>query len=107
MANVFKAYALVHLRSFVKALDVYKTLVATENVSKDWLHLKSQMAIAHYGRRSNVTSANSLRFHFFVEFHESRQLFKEISSQDPYRLDNMDIYSNVLFVLVSIYCDLL
>ncbi|XP_065828222.1 cell division cycle protein 23 homolog [Oscarella lobularis] len=84
MANVFKAYALVHLRSFVKALDVYKTLVATENVSKDWLHLKSQMAIAHYGRR---------------KFHESRQLFKEISSQDPYRLDNMDIYSNVLFVL--------
>eukprot|EP00118_Oscarella_pearsei_P013294 m.104828 g.104828 ORF g.104828 m.104828 type:complete len:88 (+) comp37215_c0_seq5:812-1075(+) len=36
------------------------------------------------------------------EFDESCQLFENLSKQDPYRLDDLDVYSNVLFVLVSL-----
>ena len=36
-----------------------------------------------------------------VDFNQASLLFGALRKADPYRLTNMDIYSNVLFVLVS------
>ena len=37
----------------------------------------------------------------FADFNQAALLFGGLRKADPYRLTNMDIYSNVLFVLVS------
>ena len=36
-----------------------------------------------------------------VDFNQASLIFGALRKADPYRLTNMDIYSNVLFVLVS------
>lgn len=42
---------------------------------------------------------SSLLFTNFTDFDEAESLFENILTNDPYRLDDMDTYSNVLFVL--------
>jgi anaphase-promoting complex subunit 8 len=39
------------------------------------------------------------RAHLTPEFDEAEQLFDEIVQADPHRLDDMDIYSNILYVM--------
>lgn len=34
-----------------------------------------------------------------VEFDEAEELFDQIVRTDPYRLDDLDIYSNILYVM--------
>ena len=46
-------------------------------------YVASQMAVAHYHLR---------------EFHLSEHCFAQIHQRDPYRLEEMDIYSNILYV---------
>eukprot|EP00118_Oscarella_pearsei_P013290 m.104872 g.104872 ORF g.104872 m.104872 type:complete len:115 (+) comp37215_c0_seq18:670-1014(+) len=87
MADVFRAYTYSQLRSFEKSLEKYKALAESKDVPDDWPYLKGQKAVALYGNR---------------KFDESCQLFENLSKQDPYRLDDLDVYSNVLFVLVSL-----
>jgi anaphase-promoting complex subunit 8 len=46
-------------------------------------YVASQLAVAHYHLR---------------EFHLSEHCFSQIHQRDPYRLEEMDIYSNILYV---------
>jgi len=36
-----------------------------------------------------------------AEFNESQQMFAQLRKDDPYRLENVDAYSNILYVMVS------
>lgn len=33
-----------------------------------------------------------------LEYEKAMETFQELSEEDPYRLDNLDIYSNLLYV---------
>lgn len=49
-------------------------------------HVLAQQAMAHYNKR---------------EFDEAQNLFEDLRELDPYRLENMDSYSNILYVKES------
>lgn len=39
--------------------------------------------------------------HFILDIDQALALFNELRDQDPYRIDNMDTFSNLLYVKVS------
>ncbi|XP_030755026.1 cell division cycle protein 23 homolog [Sitophilus oryzae] len=65
-----------------EALDMYEHLysIGLENST----YIMSQIALAHHNTR---------------KLDEAIGMFKKILEFDPYRLDNLDIYSNLLYVL--------
>lgn len=48
--------------------------------------------------RSGLISQHS---HFISDIDQALALFNELRDQDPYRIDNMDTFSNLLYVKVS------
>lgn len=81
MKYFFLSYTLVELFLNDEALKMYEDL-KTVGFSK-CLYIISQIAIAYHNKR---------------EVDKAIDIFKEILSVDPFRLDNLDIYSNLLFV---------
>lgn len=67
--------------------------------------LKTQKAIVHYNNRGKLQNlyVHTLNHHLNIstgaEFAEAEREFDELIQSDPYRLDDMDIYSNVLYVM--------
>lgn len=41
-------------------------------------------------------------FYFILDIDQALALFNELRDQDPYRIDNMDTFSNLLYVKVSV-----
>ena len=57
----------------------------------------------------SIFSSVHLRFILFQKFKEidyATNKFEEVRECDPYRLENMDIYSNLLYVKVREMCKL-
>ena len=38
-------------------------------------------------------------YYNWLDFREAERLFQQLAAEDPYRLDGMDLYSNILFVM--------
>lgn len=81
MKYFFLAYTLLELFLNDEGLKMYEDL-GSIGFSK-CLYIISQIAIAHHNKR---------------EVDKAITIFKEILDVDPYRLDHLDIYSNLLFV---------
>uniref|UniRef100_A0A336MGN3 CSON011203 protein n=1 Tax=Culicoides sonorensis TaxID=179676 RepID=A0A336MGN3_CULSO len=81
MKYFFLAYTLLELFLNDEALKMYEDLKTTGFAK--CLYIISQIAIAYCNKR---------------EVDKAIDIFKEILAVDPYRLDNLDIYSNLLFV---------
>ncbi|KAI5290435.1 Anaphase-promoting complex subunit 23 [Ascosphaera acerosa] len=64
--------------------DIYNTLVELEDLFPTSAFLKTQRALLFYHSK---------------DFDEAAQLFSEILSANPYRLDGLDHYSNILYVM--------
>ena len=47
---------------------------------------------------------NNLMINIFVDVDYAIQSFEKIQQMDPYRLENMDLYSNLLYIRVSDIC---
>ena len=62
------------------ALELYASLADKFPASS---YLQAQVAVAHYNRR---------------EFDDSEAIFERLRKIDPHRLENVDIYSNILYV---------
>jgi anaphase-promoting complex subunit 8 len=58
------------------------------------LQVKAHRALIHYHARG-TSSKNPLT----IEFDEAEEMFDEIVQTDPYRLDDLDVYSNILYVM--------
>ena len=79
MKDFFIASAYQELKMHDEALKKFEYLLGAFRFS-DYIH--SQIATAHYGLR---------------ELDEAELIFEEILRNDPYRVDSMDIYSNLLY----------
>ncbi|EKX37877.1 hypothetical protein GUITHDRAFT_144699 [Guillardia theta CCMP2712] len=77
MKNFFLAHMDLELQSNKQALARYLDL------QRIFPHSLYIMALAQYNMR---------------EFNSAQSAFEQILSQDPYRLDNIDTYSNILYV---------
>lgn len=81
MMYFFVAHALVELKLSEQALEAYMVLVSAGFEKSTYV--KAQMAIAHHDRR---------------DVDSSLALFRELYQNDPYRLDNWDVYSHLLYL---------
>ncbi|CAK1544181.1 unnamed protein product [Leptosia nina] len=81
MMFLFVAHAFVELKLSEQALEVYTALVAAGFEKSTYI--TAQMAIAHHDVR---------------DVDSSLALFRELYQSDPYRLDNWDVYSHLLFL---------
>ncbi|EPX74796.1 anaphase-promoting complex subunit Apc8 [Schizosaccharomyces octosporus yFS286] len=82
MTKVFIVYASHELHQINGS--VYERLAEVDSLFPSSRHLKVQRALLAYDTR---------------DFDDAEELFEDILKSDPYRLDDMDTYSNVLFVL--------
>eukprot|EP00039_Didymoeca_costata_P020384 m.341070 g.341070 ORF g.341070 m.341070 type:complete len:561 (+) comp19779_c0_seq1:215-1897(+) len=80
MYKFFKAYVALELHLTDDALELYTELAEAYPTSN---YLVGQVAVARYNRR---------------EFDDAEDLFHQLRKNDPYRLDNVDTYSNILYV---------
>ena len=80
IAQCFMGHALMEQQEHEQAKEYYEHLYQLFPTS---VYLKSAMAKTHYNAR---------------EFDQARALYESLRSDDPYRLDGMDLYSNILFV---------
>jgi len=80
MTEFFRAHATLEAQANSTAIERYEAL-------KDrWprsAYVQSQLALARYNLR---------------EFDEAQVIFERLLADDPYRLDHVDTYSNILFV---------
>lgn len=81
MMYFFAAHAFIELKLSDQALESYLALVSVGFHKSTYI--SAQMAIAHHDRR-DVDSALTL--------------FRELYQSDPYRLDNWDVYSHLLYL---------
>jgi len=83
MKHFFYAHVCLELQQNSEAVTLYEGL-ATEFPASTYI--LAQLATAHYQLR---------------EFDEAQVRFEELLRADPYRLDNIDTYSNILYVKES------
>ncbi|XP_044267888.1 cell division cycle protein 23 homolog [Tribolium madens] len=81
MKHFFLAHAYLEQLNNDEALQIYFELYS--HGLKNSTYLMAQIAIGHHNRR---------------DLFQAIDLFKEILTVDPYRLDNLDTYSNLLYV---------
>ena len=79
----FEASVLLDLHLNAQGLALYQTL-QSEFPKSDYL--TAQVAVAHYNLR---------------EYDISESQFEGMLKTDPYRIENMDVYSNILYVKES------
>ncbi|CAL4081947.1 unnamed protein product, partial [Meganyctiphanes norvegica] len=81
MRKLFYAHAYLELHLNDEALEIYSSM--QEAGLHNSTYIMAQVAITHHNQR-DVDQAVSI--------------FKELESLDPFRLDNLDTYSNLLYV---------
>lgn len=82
MAQFFSIHAVLEIHSASEALQ--PTVESLLKVFPTSLHLKSQQALISYHMR---------------EFDAAERLYDEIFTVDPFRVDDIDTYSNILYVM--------
>lgn len=83
MVHFFYAHVCLELQQNAEAVTLYERLAGTFPAST---YVLAQLATAHYQLR---------------EFDEAQARFEELLAADPYRLDHVDTYSNILYVKES------
>jgi len=83
MVSFFRAYAALEAQQNVQAINLYEELLGAFPSSP---YLQCQLAHARYNLR---------------EFDEAQLGFEQLLKRDPYRLDQVDTYSNILYVKES------
>lgn len=86
MYHFFSAHRLLDDQSHELAIDTLERLVQPGDNTKLFSsspYVASQLAVGHYHLK---------------EFHMAEQCFQQIHRRDPYRLEDLDVYSNILYV---------
>jgi anaphase-promoting complex subunit 8 len=83
MVYFFRAHAALEAQQNVQAINLYEELLGVFPSSP---YLQCQLAHAKYNLR---------------EFDEAQLCFEQLHKRDPYRLDQVDTYSNILYVKES------
>lgn len=92
-----------HLRSlalpkhWIKPFFVAHTFIEIF-VNETGIHLFEEIQQAGFGRSIYVTSQIAIAYHNKRDVDRAIEIFQQIQQNDPYRLENLDMYSNLLFV---------
>jgi anaphase-promoting complex subunit 8 len=78
-----------------RASNVRDFLDEVQNVFPSSLHVKAHRALIHYHARGTFPLESGL----IIEFDEAEEMFDGIVETDPFRLDDLDVYSNILYVM--------
>ena len=99
MKDFFLAAASLELMQTNDALSYYSHLLS---MGFNSTYVKTQLALVYYHQKGNHLLYHTVMISLCViEFHQSAMTFSDIRKLDPYTFFVMDIYSHVLFVLVS------
>ncbi|KAK3239275.1 anaphase-promoting complex component apc8 [Cymbomonas tetramitiformis] len=83
MYDFFEAALCLELQQNTVGLERYSQL---QRAVPDSDYVVTQAAIAHYNLR---------------DFDEAQNMFQEVLQRDPFRIDGMDMYSNILYVKMT------
>ncbi|KAH3688724.1 hypothetical protein WICPIJ_000324 [Wickerhamomyces pijperi] len=78
------ARVVINQEFFQQSMELYELLNYLLKLFPDFSYLKTQKALMSYHA---------------LDYQEAENLFDDILSKDPLRLDDMDIYSNILYVM--------
>lgn len=108
MKHIFIAHTYLELFLNDEGLKMYEDLQTVG--FKNCVYITSQIAVSHHNKRSMYLLHSNILINFQnVEFYlkpfffvtdvdKAISIFKNLQKIDPYRLDNLDIFSNLLFV---------
>lgn len=114
--DFFMAHMYTELQMIKEALQKYQNLIEA-GFSKS-TYIISQIAVAYHNIRGvsfafsgDVASSEgrysvktALVLILISDIDQALAMFNELRDQDPYRIDNMDTFSNLLYVKVSFLC---
>lgn len=83
MTDWFMAHLLLDLQKNDESLEIYQRLSS------------------RFGECSYILAQKALNNYYKLKYDDSREIFEYLRRKDPYRLDNLDTYSNILFVKES------
>ncbi|XP_001950297.1 cell division cycle protein 23 homolog isoform X1 [Acyrthosiphon pisum] len=87
MHLLFIAHMYVDFQITDRALNIYNDIWKMgHTVFQDWPYMQAQLAIAHHNKREIATAIVS---------------FKTVMEMDPFRIDNLDLLSNLMYVCTS------
>lgn len=87
MHLLFIAHMYVDFQITDRALNIYNDIWKLgHSVFQDWPYMQAQLAIAHHNKREIATAIVS---------------FKTVMEMDPFRIDNLDLLSNLMYVCTS------
>jgi anaphase-promoting complex subunit 8 len=69
-----------------------------EDIFPGSVHLRAQRAMVYYHMRGELSLPVSLHSRQ-TEFETAEKHFDEVQKADPYRMEEVDIYSNMLYVM--------
>ncbi|CAI6348773.1 unnamed protein product [Macrosiphum euphorbiae] len=87
MHLLFIAHMYIDFQITDRALNIYNDIWKLgHTVFQDWPYMQAQLAIAHHNKREIATAIVS---------------FKTVMEMDPFRIDNLDLLSNLMYVCTS------
>ncbi|XP_025202196.1 cell division cycle protein 23 homolog [Melanaphis sacchari] len=87
MHLLFIAHMYVDFQITDRAVNIYNDILKLgHTVFQDWTYIQAQFAIAHHNKREIA--------HAIVSF-------KTVMEMDPFRIDNLDLLSNLMYVCTS------
>ena len=78
-----------------RASKVRDFLDEVQTIFPSSLNVKAHRALIHYHARGFIPNC----YYLTIEFDEAEEMFDTIVQTDPYRLDDLDVYSNILYVM--------
>lgn len=113
------AHMYTELQMIKEALQKYQNLIEA-GFSKS-TYIISQIAVAYHNIRGMLFTFSVVLRHYkkmyrvsmkraivpisISDIDQALAMFNELRDQDPYRIDNMDTFSNLLYVKVSLLLD--
>ena len=100
MTLVFHVYCSQEL--YLTTDDTWKAVAELEQLFPTSAFLRTQEALLHYHSKGKYNSQRSLNPRITdpnIDFERASEVFNEILAISPHRLDSLDHYSNILYVM--------
>lgn len=104
MSELFSIHATIEVNAASE--DHQKNIDRLQALFPKSMHLVAQKALLLYHLRCKsfvfllpFHAADQVRQYTFPAFNEAENVFEELFEKDPYRIDHIDTFSNILYVM--------